>query len=805
MQKQIFKIFLLGLTCLAFFQNAKADDPTNNPLIYANNLEYLGAFKVPAGTLGNSSFSFGGSVLAYNAANNSLFMVGHDHQQSVAEISIPAPVKSANIADLNQCTVLQNFADITEGNLANIGVGGAAITANPVKVGGLLVSNNKLIGTAYDYYDGAGETFYTHFTSGLNLAATGDFSGMFKVGSTPTVPTPSFVDGYMAHIPSEWQSIFGGPALVGQGTIPITGRTSFGPGAFVFDPEKLGVLDPVPATPLLYYSEENPNLGGWWSTNPFYNGNTGMRGMVFPDGTRTVLYFGTHALSDFCYGDATDDPTLINKINPEDGNSWCYDLEITGGKGPHGFPHLFQVWAFDANDLTAVKNGEKKPWEILPYATWNLTDFDFKGVSVSFMAAAYDSATQRLFLVQPGATTEGCCDILPVVHIYHLDLTAAAAASYNITGKVVALDGTLVLQNNGGETVSINSTDPTELKTFSFPTAISSGASYNVTVATQPAGQLCNINSGVGQITANSDIYNILATCLNDPGTDTQAPALPASVVVSAQAPTKIMVTWSPATDNVLVEGYNVYRDGVKVGTTSSGRFIDSGLSPETNYSYQVEVFDFYDNVSAKTAAKEETTPAATGINLDFTIGGTVSGLSGTVVLQDIEGDKLSVSGNGSFVFNNPETEGNNYSVTIFSQPAGQTCSVANGTGVVSANVTNITINCSNNSVIVAKSSSSSKKKKKDPTPRSIRNSHKTLSKGMLLTQTGKHFSKNSFVNLYFSKFGGGYYPPMKVKTSKSGTFSVSYIVNKPKGTYNWYAVDLKKNKKSKKATYKIR
>ena len=34
-----------------------------------------------------------------------------------------------------------------------------------------------------------------------------------------------------------------------------------------------------------------------------------------------------------------------------------------------------------------------------------------------------------------------------------------------------------------------------------------------------------------------------------------------------------------------------------------------------------------------------------------YTIGGTVSGLSGTVVLQDNGGDTLSVSGNGSFTF----------------------------------------------------------------------------------------------------------------------------------------------------------
>ena len=80
-----------------------------------------------------------------------------------------------------------------------------------------------------------------------------------------------------------------------------------------------------------------------------------------------------------------------------------------------------------------------------------------------------------------------------------------------------------------------------------------------------------------------------------------------------------------------------------------------------------------------------------------YTIGGTVSGLSGTVVLQDNGGDNLSVSANGSFTFATALAAGAPYSVTVASSPAGQACTAGNASGSVgSANVTSIIVSCQN-------------------------------------------------------------------------------------------------------------
>ena len=81
-----------------------------------------------------------------------------------------------------------------------------------------------------------------------------------------------------------------------------------------------------------------------------------------------------------------------------------------------------------------------------------------------------------------------------------------------------------------------------------------------------------------------------------------------------------------------------------------------------------------------------------------YTIGGTVSGLSGTVVLQDNSADDLSVSANGTFTFATSVVSGASYSVTVKTNPAGQACTVSNGSGTVgSANVTNVAVSCGTN------------------------------------------------------------------------------------------------------------
>jgi hypothetical protein len=83
------------------------------------------------------------------------------------------------------------------------------------------------------------------------------------------------------------------------------------------------------------------------------------------------------------------------------------------------------------------------------------------------------------------------------------------------------------------------------------------------------------------------------------------------------------------------------------------------------------------------------------GGGASYTIGGTVSGLSGTVVLNDNGGDALSLTANGPFTFPTSVLTGSSYNVTVASAPAGQTCAVSNGSGTVgSGSVTTVVVTC---------------------------------------------------------------------------------------------------------------
>jgi hypothetical protein len=80
---------------------------------------------------------------------------------------------------------------------------------------------------------------------------------------------------------------------------------------------------------------------------------------------------------------------------------------------------------------------------------------------------------------------------------------------------------------------------------------------------------------------------------------------------------------------------------------------------------------------------------------LTYSIGGSIAGLSETVVLQNNGGDNLSLSSNGSFAFSVTLQPNSPYDVTVATQPANQVCSVSNASGTASASVTNVIVACS--------------------------------------------------------------------------------------------------------------
>ncbi|MFJ6648857.1 glycoside hydrolase family 6 protein [Streptomyces sp. NPDC091290] len=107
--------------------------------------------------------------------------------------------------------------------------------------------------------------------------------------------------------------------------------------------------------------------------------------------------------------------------------------------------------------------------------------------------------------------------------------------------------------------------------------------------------------------------YPAVPTGGTDPG-DTTAPTAPTGLRATAKTASSVSLAWTAATDNVGVTGYDVYRDGTRVGSPSTGTtYTDTGLSAATAYSYTVRARDAAGNVSAASAALSVTTEAGGG------------------------------------------------------------------------------------------------------------------------------------------------------------------------------------------------
>jgi hypothetical protein len=86
--------------------------------------------------------------------------------------------------------------------------------------------------------------------------------------------------------------------------------------------------------------------------------------------------------------------------------------------------------------------------------------------------------------------------------------------AYTIGGTVTNLNGSVQLQDNGGDTITISANG-----SYAFPTPIAVNSGYNVTVLTQPAyppaKQTCTVSNHMGTVTV-TDITNVDVNCTTD-------------------------------------------------------------------------------------------------------------------------------------------------------------------------------------------------------------------------------------------------------------------------------------------------
>ncbi len=91
-------------------------------------------------------------------------------------------------------------------------------------------------------------------------------------------------------------------------------------------------------------------------------------------------------------------------------------------------------------------------------------------------------------------------------------------------------------------------------------------------------------------------------------GIDTAPPTTPVIQTVEPVSSNQIDIAWSASTDNIMVNGYRVFRDGVQVATTTQTSFNDTGLTASTTYEYTIDAFDYVFNFSSTSLPVATTT-----------------------------------------------------------------------------------------------------------------------------------------------------------------------------------------------------
>ena len=303
-------------------------------------------------------------------------------------------------------------------------------------------------------------------------------------------------------------------------------------------------------------------------------------------------------------------------------------------------------------------------------------DPKFRSTSVKVMAGAVLGATLLLSGCSGGGGGGG--GTTPPPTTFTLGGTIAGLGAN--TGLVLA---------NGGTTLAVTAS----ATSFSFPTPLTSGTAYAVSVQSSPAGLTCTVAGGTGTLTTN--VSNVVVTCADN------AYTVGGTIALAAGS------TGASVSGLVLANGSDVYN--VPTGATT----FTMPTPVAYQSSYQVVVRTQPTGMScAVSPSTPSTMPAAAVTNVKvtctdqpYTIGGTVTingptGVSlsdqGLVIDNTSNGDSYTFNTNAAaFTMPMPVPYGSAYALTIASQPTGLVCAVNNPSGTMPAGNLSVTVTCS--------------------------------------------------------------------------------------------------------------
>jgi hypothetical protein len=258
------------------------------------------------------------------------------------------------------------------------------------------------------------------------------------------------------------------------------------------------------------------------------------------------------------------------------------------------------------------------------------------------------------------------------------------SGSYLISGTMTGLAAgrQITLLNNGA--------DPTVLSSngvFTFATPVIGDGTYSVTVGAQPTGAICTVSGGSGT-GVTSNITSISVTC--------SAPSFSIGGTVSGLGEGQQVTLLNNGVDSTTIAADGAFEFAMPVPFNGS-------------YAITVEAQSVGQTCTVSGGSGAGVTANVTAVRITcsttgFSIGGTVTGLAEGqhLTLLNNGSDAIAVAVNGTFTFPTAVASNGGYSVTVGTQPTGQTCTVSGGAGEgVIANVTGVSVVCSTNTFMI--------------------------------------------------------------------------------------------------------
>jgi hypothetical protein len=132
------------------------------------------------------------------------------------------------------------------------------------------------------------------------------------------------------------------------------------------------------------------------------------------------------------------------------------------------------------------------------------------------------------------------------------------------------------------------------------PVATNTGAIEYIDTGLYPSSSYCYLVAAIDAVGHETkSVVPVCATTLED----VTPPTPPGSLAAVSTSATEVRLSWTAATDDGLLAGYRIYRDGARIADVPGLARTDAGLATDTRYCYDVTAYDAAGNESeARTA-----------------------------------------------------------------------------------------------------------------------------------------------------------------------------------------------------------